>query len=325
MKVASRWFLPGLCVSVPLALFVLFTYIYPRPYYVFETDIEPDYYYNARLVLDGQPTGLHHPGTLIYYLGALVLKMTGTELDHTQQFLNACYLVVAAASIGGLLIFWRRLLQDMPLGIGALTLVLAMAWPTWLNYSNYFGADSFTLAVGLPVSALLWRLFATPHHKSWWLFALTGASLGLALSIKMTFVPFVAAAFGGVGIGQLLQSGSTWTGATGKLSRAIQRTLQMTVGLVVSFIICITPAWAKALAVWYQTFRRPDVKTAGFGAIPALGDAAHLLFEANPLLTLLFASVSVWFVFTVIKRHLSMLIFILSMKKYYYRFMTIMI
>jgi len=297
-KVISRWFLPGLCVVVPLAVFALFTFVSPRPYYVFLTDIEPDYYYNARLVLDGKPTGLHHPGTLIYYLAAVVLKLVGPELGQTQHFFNLCYFIVALASIGGLLFFWKRLLQNLPLGIGALVLVLALGWPSWLSYSNYFGADSFTIALGLPVSALLWHLFTLPSPVSRRQLILAGAGLGLVLAVKMTFAPFAAAALGGIFVGQLLQPALPWTGFHGKAWLAIRKMLFLAIGLTAAFILGITPSWLKFLAIWYKTLQRPDAHVASRGVPAALAHAAGLLFNANPLLTLLFIIVTGLFIFT---------------------------
>jgi len=186
--------LVGGLVSALVVFFVYTNLISPRPYYTLEYDIEPDYYYNARLINSGQsPDGVHHPGTPVYYLGALILRLTGTDLDRTGLFFDYSHLVTLLLTATALVFFVRVALRHVQPGFGLLVLASIVAWPSFLTFGEYFGADAFVIAAGLPTIALFWEELRRPSPPRSRVYLLVGAGLGLCLAIKLSFLPVAVA------------------------------------------------------------------------------------------------------------------------------------
>jgi len=102
-----------LIVVAALGLMVVFmTFVQGREYFLGLTDGEHDYYYNARVILsDGVPPRALHPGTPIYYLGAVILAIVGEDQDRTQAFFNTAYIVGFFSLAGAMWVFARTALK----------------------------------------------------------------------------------------------------------------------------------------------------------------------------------------------------------------------
>jgi hypothetical protein len=166
------------------------TFIDQRPFWVVTTDPEQDYYFNSLSVLDqGYPESVRHPGTPVYYLGALILAITGTEFSEAQRFFNVTYLLAVLTFIASIALFTRIALRKVPFAPSFLILTSLFVWPPFLTYSNYFSVESFLYPLGVVMSALT---FSVLTRRTWvpgrWLIQL-GFVIGLGLSLKFSFLP----------------------------------------------------------------------------------------------------------------------------------------
>ncbi len=185
-------------VLLVAGLYVWMTFLEPRPYSIILTDVEVDYYYNARLAHQGLPVaGIHHPGTPIQFLGALILATVGADIALAQNFFNFAYLVLAVLTILALFFFVRTTLKDLPPGVAFLALATVVAWPTFSFYLNKFGADAFVVISGLPAITFFWRALGKELIPRYRHLFLCGAFVGLSLAIKMSFVPLAVALLAG--------------------------------------------------------------------------------------------------------------------------------
>ena len=150
----------------PLLMSVILLWNAPRPYNRFEDDIETDYYWNPQRIHAGLPVlGLYHPGTPIYYLGGGLLKLSGPEPDNVQRFMLIGRGLQMFVSVLSLIAFSLIALRRASLGVAALAMTLVIAWPSFLEYYDYFGSTFFVAAVGLITMALFWSYLESPMEK----------------------------------------------------------------------------------------------------------------------------------------------------------------
>ncbi|RME59107.1 hypothetical protein D6779_05060 [Candidatus Parcubacteria bacterium] len=227
-------------VCVPLVYYLTFTWVYPRPYYLQPADLEQDYYYNSRLILSGlPPKGVHHPGTPVHYLGAAILSFVGTDISRAQTFFDIGYLTIGIFSALGLGMLARVVLVNYPLSISVCALALLVVHPAFLSYSNQFGADAFIVPVGTMLLAALWKAIeqsgSERYSRRWWFI---GAMLaGLALAIKLTFLPVVAAMLATRFVGLVASRKSP----TQRVTFAFGELLIFALIILVSFVVFTIP------------------------------------------------------------------------------------
>src|SRR3989344_9508042 len=102
----SRLILISLAVLYLAALFLYAAVLVPRPYYIQTTDLENDYYYNARLMYRDLPSYfVQHPGTPLYYFLSKLMLLAGDDLAATQRILGLGYLFLMLFNFSALLIF----------------------------------------------------------------------------------------------------------------------------------------------------------------------------------------------------------------------------
>jgi hypothetical protein len=180
-----------LIISVVIAALSLFMmFVAPRPYYVSAIDFENDYYYNTRLILDGQtPQSVHHPGTPLHYLGALLMTPIGTDPSSTQTFFNAAYLLILGGTVLSLALMVKLTLKGRSFGFSLLVLASIATWPSFATYLNYWGPTAFITIVGLPILALFWTLLSGPSGLDRRKLLIIGAGIGLLVAIKGSFIP----------------------------------------------------------------------------------------------------------------------------------------
>ncbi len=254
---------------------------HPRPYFVTEIDLEHDYLYNAKLVHQGRPiAGIHHPGTPVYHLGALLLRLTGDEPAHTQRFFDAGYACILVANAAAILFFAGTVLRQCPLGVSILSVSTVFAWPPFLLYTNHFGADSFVPAAGLTLLALLWRALRTDAPLGARALFLCGLSGGLCLAIKTSFLPVVfAAAAAGVA--------HVWTGRRARgLHPMAWTAAAMPGGILLGYLVCTATILKRLPLVWSRSLDRADTRPPG-GVLTSLAHSARLVWGFNPLLLVL--------------------------------------
>lgn len=183
---------------MPLALAIFWAFVDVRPYFYHEYDTEHDSYYNARLAALNQPVvTCHHPATPIYYGGAALMRLVGTDLSKTQAFLNTCYLAEGCLFAAALWLFVRLLRPYYEPFLLLLATASATAWSSALTHLNYFGADAFLAIFGLFAVTCFWLALHRATAFRRWL-VLCGVGTGLCLATKLSALPLALAL--GVGI-----------------------------------------------------------------------------------------------------------------------------
>jgi hypothetical protein len=299
-KHGGRW-LAAAAATVPL-LFVLHSRVVcPRPYTISEIDIEQDYFYNALLLKRGLPVGSsHHPGTPVYYLSSVLLRLSGVEFENTQRFFNLAYWIVAFVSAGAIAFFCLTVLRNVSLWAAVMALGLLFAWPPVLSYWTYYGADSWSLSLGLLMVTLFWREISCQEGRVIW-GVLCGAAAGVGLAVKMTFVPLVLSLLLAEVVRMVMWYRRTLreseTGRRKPLRAIVAHCTGLTAALGAAYLLATAPILGRLPALWYNTFRRPDVRppAGAFGA--SLVSSLTALWRWNPLLVLAGSSAIAAFVY----------------------------
>jgi hypothetical protein len=267
-------------------LVVFATFVDPRPYFVTDIDAEQDYYYNARLILSGLPTTVHHPGTPVQYLTSALLALNGEGLEVVQRFFNSAYIVTAVLTSLAFLGFGALVGRGASPGVVALALTTILAWPPVPTYLTMLGIDSFIVAAGLPTIALFWHTLEHGGRPRRVLLALGGAGIGLCLAIKMSFLPVAVA----LSAGYLIWAIRSAPPGTDGILPTIRRLTPVVAGGVVGYLLAIAPVLERIGVIWEFTLKRPDVQPAGGSLWGDFGSAMRLVVDAAPGWTLLLAA-----------------------------------
>jgi hypothetical protein len=283
------WIVPLCAAGAVIALACYVTFIDPRPYYVTEIDAEQDYYYNAKLILSGLPTTVHHPGTPVQYLASMLLAINGQGLEVVQRFFNSAYLTIAVLTALALLAFGALVGRRSSAGMMAIAFALILAWPSVLTYLTFLGADSFIVAVGIPTLALFWRSLERRERPEYPLLVLGGAGIGVCLAVKMSFVPVAVALLAGY--------------ATRAIRSAQGRPLAVVgAGAFAGYLIAIAPVLDRVGVIWFRTASRPDVVPAGGSLRAEWSSSMGLLAERAPGWLLLFGAAFVVVIALLVRR-----------------------
>lgn len=276
-----------LCIAVlgPVCFYIYTAWVAPRPYFIREMDLEPDYYYNSLMVHDGNPVpGIHHPGTPIYYLGALILNASGASLDRTQAFFNISYLIIALLTGAAMGAFVWLALRKTPLGISMLSIASVLVWPPFLTYMNHFGSESFIVAFGLPTIAVFWKSLELRGVSQKRLLFVCGMGTGLCLATKMTFLPVAVAIAGASFLGSFAIAGRMPQSLRLLLAKsvfeAIMKSGLIVAGAILGFVICTAPIFSRIPKLLYATLIRREAHLSGGLMSGFMKTYAHL-FEAN--------------------------------------------
>lgn len=179
--------------TIPLLITVYGIFLAPRPAGVMQTDIEPDFYYNARLLNEtGITPKIIHPGTPIQLLFSFLVGATHDPVTDSDAVRIALYLLIGLANSAALFYFLMRIARNFSFGVQLLMTASIIAWPPFLTHLGYAGSDSFLFAAALPAAALLCApLFENRPVPVQHTF-LSGAWTGLMIAIKITALPFAA-------------------------------------------------------------------------------------------------------------------------------------
>lgn len=160
-----------------------------RPFYIYSTDIEPDYLMSSLLIMDGnRPWSVHHPGTWIHFLSAFVLNLSSAHpVENTEYSLNI--LRTGAIYFNSICIFFAVIVGFRDFQYKILGLILfSYIFPSSIYYLNYFGADSFVFGLAVLLTSLFFYCyienFSNKYHN-----LLLGFVMGICLNTKVTFIP----------------------------------------------------------------------------------------------------------------------------------------
>jgi hypothetical protein len=284
------WRLAAVAAAMVVAFTGYGTLVQPRPYYLTDIDSEQDYYYNARLIASGLPETVHHPGTPVHYLAYGILSVSGDEVPKTQRFFDLSYLVIAIVTSLGLLAFGGLALRDESAGTAALALAAVLAWPPFLTYLTILGADSFIVAAGLPAIGLFWHVLHGRTRPSRATLLASGASVGLCLAVKMSFVPVAIALFAGYAVWAIRRPPAPGSSPPGSGVARSRPLILIGLGFVAGYLVAIAPVLGRVGVIWSRTANRPDVVPRGESLAQELGQTALDLFRHAPGWTVLAVS-----------------------------------
>ena len=266
-----------LLLAVPLLFGLYAGWLVPRPYYVYEMDAEPDYYYNARLIVTGHlPRGIHHPGTPVYYLGAGLLRLAGTSLEAAPAFFRLAHASACVALFLALL-FFRRRVGSAGATAAVTALAAVLAWPTVYTYADFFAADSFVLPVALVTVVLVRAVLRGEAPRPTATLLAAGAGAGACLAVKMSAVPVAVAAGVAVVAWRVL-------GRPGERPAARAPLLAFFSAALGTYLALVAPVLDRIAENWIGTFSRPDARPPASGLRGGLRGGFLFLSRWNPLL-----------------------------------------
>lgn len=287
---ASRW-ASRLVLAVPLLFGIYAGWLAPRPYFIYEMDAEPDYYYNAKLIVSGHlPRGVHHPGTPVYYLGAGLLRVAGTSLESAPGFFRLAH-ASACVALFLALVFFRRRIGTPSAAAAVAALASVLAWPTVYTYADFFAADSFVLPLALVAVVLVRAVLRGESARPTATLVAAGAAVGACLATKMSAVPVAVAAAAAL---------VAWR-ALGRPNerptvRARAPILTFFSAALATYVVLIAPVLDRIAENWIGTFYRPDARPPASGLLGGLSDGLVFLARWNPLLALGIAAAGAGFV-----------------------------
>jgi hypothetical protein len=176
-----------------VTLFVYSVIVVPRPYYIQTTDVENDYYYNARLVYNNLPLqNVTHPGIPLKLAFGKLMYVTGDAVDSTQKFLNIGYGIHAFLNFVALVVFIFFVASRFPFGVGFFAMAFILAMPSFLTYQDYIGAEAVSVALGLSLITLIWILLTEKRTSEFWITIFLAFFIGFAVSVKYTYLLIAA-------------------------------------------------------------------------------------------------------------------------------------
>jgi len=290
-------------VSVARALLVAFPLVIlachlwdARPYWVFETDSEADYYTNALLILEnGVPRGFLHPGTPIYYLAAAIVGFVGRGVVHTQACLTVAQVVVTLATSVSVWFATRRgsgvTGVALLLGVGAF-----LGFPSVVTHFNYFGSDPFVPVIGVPLVVAAWSALRPVNVWDWRRLRWVAFGVGVALAIKLTFVPFALAFFGGAAVVLAQEARRPRTAGRDVDTSRVRWFFAHAVGLLAralaAFVLFTLPALPRLPATILGTLSRGDVAPRG-NLLVALATSGRVMLTHAPTVAVLMFAMAV--------------------------------
>lgn len=271
---------PRVLLATPLVFVFYVLVLVPRPYFVYEMDAEPDYYYNSKLILTGHwPRGIHHPGTPVYYLGALLMRVSGSSLAATPMFFGLAHLSAGLAFFLALAFFRRRMGN-----VGTITAIAALAailaWPTVYTYTDFFAADSFVMPLALVTVVLVRAVLRGEVDRTAAALVAAGAGTGACLAVKMSAVPVAVASAAALAAWRVLGRPNERPGA-----RSRAPLIAYFASAFVTYVLLIAPVLDRILENWIGTFSRPDARPPTAGLLRGLRDGLAFLAGWNALLT----------------------------------------
>jgi len=273
------------CVIAVIAvatLSAILTFVLPRPFYVLSNDYDNGHYYNVRALYEGLPIhNVEHPGTPVFLLGRLAMTPSTADPANVGEFLSRMYLIAGVATCAALSLFCWLVIRPFPAPVAALSLSTLVAWPAFLVHLNTFCTESFVLGAGLAALAGLWLVleaFPTPRIRD---LAFAGAAGGVALSVKLSFLPFV----GAMAFAVMISVVRSQPPATAR----VRGIFVFLVSLATSFLVAVLPVAHRLGETILGTLHRPDV-TPGSSIPGALAPVIRILLAEQPIFAALFAT-----------------------------------
>lgn len=165
-------------------------------YYVRQTDIQENYFYEGLFLKDyGRINNFLHPGLVQKQLIAIITAQFSNPISSAMAIFNIAYFVTGVVcwfAIGYFLSFEQNII---PFYLRVLSLSPVLLWSPFSYYAITFGADSWVIPLGLTFCSLIWRELGAPHGLSRLGYLKLGLITLLCLGTKLTFAPLIIAGF----------------------------------------------------------------------------------------------------------------------------------
>jgi hypothetical protein len=173
---------------VYLIICILIIKFNTRPYYIFLSDIEPDYLMSSILIMQNElPQSIHHPGTWLHYFSAFILNLLNIDpFKNTNEALKI--LRIFAAGFNSLSIYVFLITANKYKIKNKYNIIsLGLFYPSTLLYINYFGADSFTFGLAL----LLSSAYIKNYYEDFNSIRIISIVSGFCINTKLIFIPCI--------------------------------------------------------------------------------------------------------------------------------------
>ena len=174
-------------------LFIYLNFIQPRPYYLtLFTDVENDYFYNAKLLYNNYPVeSVFHPGSIVFFISSIIFHITGDNIDNSQFFFTYNYLFIIALNLAAFLYSINYLYKISKSILPYLFFSFSIfAWPSYLVYLDRLSADAYIGPISIFLSIKFFKLIENKEFKLNKILMLSVLS-GLGLAIKLNILPVV--------------------------------------------------------------------------------------------------------------------------------------
>lgn len=174
-----------------LFFFVYTNFLEQRPYYLtLYTDVENDYYANAKLLFNNQDIqSVYHPGSLVFFLSSLIFNFTSDKIQSTQNFFIINYFLICLINLVSIIYFLKFFLnKNVDKNLLFISIILIILWPSYFVYLERLSADSYTAPVSIILSISFYKLLEN-DNIDYRRIIITSFISGLALSIKLSFIP----------------------------------------------------------------------------------------------------------------------------------------
>lgn len=162
-----------------------------RPFYFYNQDAEVDYFINSLLVsMEKETWSFHHPGIFIQHLGGYVLAFFyNSDPFQASSFLTMMKWILAFFN-AFLITLAFRMRGDISKENILILVLLSFSLPTFLYYLDYFSVDSIVQSFSIVIFLIAWKNLSEGSYLTKDRLILAGF-MSLALSLKMSFAPFV--------------------------------------------------------------------------------------------------------------------------------------
>ncbi len=250
---------------IPFVFFILLTYVFPRPYDIFYTDAEQGMYYGSKLVYFGhQPADLSHPGMTSYYIGALIMMLSGPDIKNTQLFLQIGYFLVAGATGVTMALFSKKILKSLPFGIGLFSLIIFFCFSPVLMYSDMLNAGSFIFILSFLVLIFFWS--ALESENTWQrilYYSLTGVFLGISLANHVVSLILFAIVF--------LVGFIKTIAAKEELFKRFLVLFTLPISAIISYSVLMLPVYRRVPDIWTHLLNNSAIRASLEGLNTGMG------------------------------------------------------
>lgn len=174
-------------------LFIYLNFIQSRPYYLtLFTDVENDYFYNAKLLYNNYPVeSVFHPGSIVFFISSMIFHITGDNLDNSQLFFTYNYLIIIVLNLAAFLYSINYLYKISKSILPYLFFFFSIfAWPSYLVYLDRLSADAYIGPISIFLGIKFFKLLENNEFKLNKIITL-GILSGLGLAIKLNILPIV--------------------------------------------------------------------------------------------------------------------------------------